>query len=147
MVDLYVETGDKALLRSAVRQWESMTHCKTYLTGAVGSRFIGEAFGDSHELPPDLVYGETRATIGNIMLSWRLLLVTGQSRYADTIERGLRNLFAASTSIMRTSPRVERRRRPRADTPGRAPIDRLAPSRRRPARKGRHRARARGLCP
>ena len=72
MVDLYVETGDKALLRSAVRQWESTTHCKTYLTGAVGSRFIGEAFGDSHELPPDLVYGETRATIGNIMLSWRL---------------------------------------------------------------------------
>lgn len=102
MVDLYVETGDRALLRSAVRQWESMTNSKTYLTGAVGSRFIGEAFGDSYELPPDLVYGETCATIGNIMLSWRLLLVTGQSRYADTIERGLYNLFAASTSIQRT---------------------------------------------
>ena len=103
VVDLYLETGEKALLDAALEQWSSMTATKTYLTGAVGSRFAGEAFGDSYELPPDLAYGETCATIGNMMLSWRLLLATGQSRFADAFERGLYNLFAASTSIERTA--------------------------------------------
>ena len=101
VVDLYLETGEQALLDAALAQWDSMTSTKTYLTGAIGSRFIGEAFGDSYELPPDLAYGETCATIGNIMLSWRLLLATGESRFADAIERALYNLFAASTAIDR----------------------------------------------
>ncbi len=102
VVDVAIETGEDALLTAALRQWESMTATKTYLTGAVGSRFVGEAFGDGYELPPDLAYGETCATIGNIMASWRLLLATGQSRFADAIERALHNLFAASTSVDRT---------------------------------------------
>jgi DUF1680 family protein len=101
VVDVYLETGERALLDAALIQWQSMNATKTYLTGAVGSRFIGEAFGESYELPPDLAYGETCATIGNMMVSWRLLLATGQSRFADAIERGLYNLFAASTSTDR----------------------------------------------
>ena len=101
MVDVYTETGEQALLDAALRQWESLLATKMYLNGAVGSRFEGEAFGDSYELPPDLVYGETCATIASIMVSWRLLLATGQSRFADHIERALYNLFAGSTSVER----------------------------------------------
>ncbi|WP_158862310.1 glycoside hydrolase family 127 protein [Leifsonia sp. AG29] len=101
VVDIAIETGEEALLSAAITQWESMTATKTYLNGAVGSRFIGEAFGDPYELPPDLAYGETCATIGNIMVSWRLLLLTGESRFADAIERALYNLFAASTAVDR----------------------------------------------
>ncbi len=101
IADVYLETGERALLDAAIRQWETMTARKSYLTGAFGSRFEGEAFGDDHELPPDLAYGETCATIGNVMASWRLLLATGESRFADAIERGLYNLFAASTSVER----------------------------------------------
>ena len=63
VVDVYLETGEEALLNSALRQWSSMSATKLYLTGAVGSRFEGESFGDEYELPPDLVYGETCATI------------------------------------------------------------------------------------
>ena len=103
VVDLYIESGDEELLASALRQWESMNSTKTLVTGALGTRFIGEAFGDSFELPPDLVYGETCATIGNVMTAWRLLMVTGESRFADAIERGMYNLVAASTSVERTS--------------------------------------------
>lgn len=135
VVDVYLETGERALLDSAVRQWESMHATKMYLNGAVGSRFEGEAFGDEYELPPDLVYGETCATIGNIMFSWRLLLATGESRYADSIERSLYNLFAASTSVDRlgffyNNPAQRRSKRPaapaderptRADAPGTRP--------------------------
>lgn len=136
VVDLAIETGEDALLQAAITQWESMTATKTYLNGAVGSRFIGEAFGDSYELPPDLAYGETCATIGNIMVSWRLLLLTGESRFADAIERALYNLFAASTSTDRTgffynNPAQRRTaleaapvdtRPDRADAPGTRPV-------------------------
>ncbi len=103
VVDVYIETGEQALLDAALAQWDAMINTKTYLTGAVGSRFVGEAFGESYELPPDLAYGETCATIGNIMVGWRLLLATGESRFADVIERSLYNLFSASTSIDRTA--------------------------------------------
>lgn len=103
VVDVYLETGEQALLDSALRQWTSMTATKLYLTGAVGSRFEGESFGDEHELPPDLVYGETCATIASVMVSWRLLLATGESRFADAIERAVFNLVAASTSIHRNA--------------------------------------------
>jgi uncharacterized protein len=101
VVDVYLETGEQALLSAALRQWESMTATKTYLTGALGSRFEGESFGEEYELPSDLAYGETCATIANIMASWRLLLATGQSRFADAIERALHNLLAASTAVGR----------------------------------------------
>jgi DUF1680 family protein len=64
----------------------------------VGSRHSHEAFGDRFELPPDRAYNETCAAIASIQWSWRLLLATGKSRYADLIERTLYNAFAASTS-------------------------------------------------
>jgi DUF1680 family protein len=124
MVDVYLETGEQALLDSALRQWNSMTATKLYLTGAVGSRFEGEAFGDEYELPPDLVYGETCATIASIMVAWRLLLATGDARFADAMERALYNLVAASTSVQRNAffynnPAQRRAPRPAAPTENR----------------------------
>ena len=64
-----------------------MVSSRTYLTGSLGSRHRDEAFGDAFELPPDRAYGETCAAIGSVMLAWRLLLATGEKRYADLIER------------------------------------------------------------
>jgi DUF1680 family protein len=87
VVDVAVETGDRELLDAAVRRWESMVSSRTYLTGSLGSRHRDEAFGDAFELPPDRAYGETCAAIGSVMLAWRLLLATGDRRYADLIER------------------------------------------------------------
>ncbi len=86
-VDVAVETGDPELLRAVIRRWERMVASKTYLTGALGSRHRDEAFGDPFELPPDRAYAETCAAIGSVMLAWRLLLATGESRFADMIER------------------------------------------------------------
>ena len=99
VTDAYIETGDEGLLAAMTRQWEDMVSRKTYLTGGVGSRHRDEAFGDPYELPPDRAYCETCAAISSIMWSWRLLLATGKSRYADLIERTLYNGFAASTSL------------------------------------------------
>ena len=71
--------------RRCSRQWDDLTSAKTYLTGGVGSRHYGEAIGDPYELPPDRAYCETCASIASIMWNWRMLLVTGESRFADLL--------------------------------------------------------------
>jgi DUF1680 family protein len=98
-VDVAVETGDDKLLAAVVRQWERTVAARTYLTGGMGSRHEGEAFGDDFELPADRAYIETCASIASVMLCWRLLLATGEARFADLAERTLYNVIAASTSL------------------------------------------------
>jgi uncharacterized protein len=99
VTDLYAETGDKALLEAMLSQWDDLVSTKLYLTGGVGSRHYDEAIGDPYELPPDRAYCETCAAIASIMWNWRLLLVTGESRFADLIERTLYNGFLAGHSL------------------------------------------------
>ena len=70
-----------------------MVERKLYLTGGVGGRHQGEAFGQPYELPNDRAYAETCAAIASIMWSWRMLLATGEVKYADLIERTLFNGF------------------------------------------------------
>ena len=98
-LDLYAETGDHGLLSAAAHQWEDMVARRMYLTGGVGTHHKDEAFGDPYELPPDRAYCETCAAIGVVMWSWRLLLATGESRYADLIERVLFKAFCVGTSL------------------------------------------------
>ena len=99
VTDLYAETGDEELLGSVLRQWDDLVSTKTYLTGGVGSRHYDEAIGAPYELPPDRAYCETCAAIASIMWSWRLLLVTGESRFADLLERTLYNGFLSGISL------------------------------------------------
>lgn len=94
-VDHAVDTADDDLLATLERQWEHTVERRTYLTGGMGSRHEGEAFGEDFELPPDRAYCETCAGIASVMFSWRLLLATGKERYADLIERTLYNVVAA----------------------------------------------------
>jgi DUF1680 family protein len=95
-VDVAVETGDDALLEAVVRQWEAAVARRTYLTGGMGSHHTGESFGEDFVLPPDRAYSETCAGVASVMLSWRLLLATGEARFADLIERTLFNVVATS---------------------------------------------------
>jgi len=99
VTDLYAETGDGTLLEAMLSQWDDLVSTKTYLTGGVGSRHYDESIGEPYELPPDRAYCETCASIASIMWSWRLLLVTGESRFADLIERTLYNGFLAGLSL------------------------------------------------
>jgi hypothetical protein len=96
--DVAAETGEQALLDSSRRRWDDMVTAKTYLTGGNGSRHADEGFGDRFELPPDRAYNETCAAIASFQWSWRLLLATGQARYADLMERILYNGFGAAVS-------------------------------------------------
>ncbi len=98
VLDLYLETEDKALLDIQEKMWEDSTYTKMYLTGGIGSRHRDESFGDPFELPNDRAYAETCASIAFYMWNWRLLLATGNKRYADLMEQLSYNLIAGSTS-------------------------------------------------
>jgi uncharacterized protein len=97
--DVYAETGEAELLAAVTRLWGDMTQTRCYLTGGVGSHHTDESFGDPYELPNERAYCETCAAIASIMLSWRLLLITGEARYADLAERTLYNGFLAGVSL------------------------------------------------
>ena len=98
VVDLYLETGEQALFDAMMRQWHDLTAKKLYITAGVGARHEGEAFGEPYELPNDRAYCETCAAIASMMWNWRLLLATGEGRYADLMERTLYNAFLSSVS-------------------------------------------------
>jgi DUF1680 family protein len=95
-IDTAVETADEDLFEAMVDQVDNTIARRTYITGGMGAHHEGESFGADYELPPDRAYSETCAGIGSIMVNYRLLLATGQPKYADLIERTLFNVIAAS---------------------------------------------------
>jgi DUF1680 family protein len=99
MADVYVETGEASLLQALERLWADMVASKTYLTGGIGAHHSDEAFGDPYELPNERSYCETCAAIASIMFSWRMLMITGEAKYADLMERTLYNGFLAGLSL------------------------------------------------
>ena len=99
VADVYVETGDASLLQALERLWAEMVATKTYLTGGIGAHHSDEAFGDPYELPNERSYCETCASIASIMFAWRLLMITGEAKYAELMERTLYNGFLAGLSL------------------------------------------------
>jgi DUF1680 family protein len=97
--DVATELGDEELLQALRQQYAAMDATKTYLTGGLGSRWDGESFGDPYELPPDRAYAESCAAVGGTQWAWRMLLATGDPRYADAAERKLLNGFLAGMSL------------------------------------------------
>lgn len=96
VTDLYLENGDESLLHAMEQLWDSAFGSKMYITGGHGSRHRDESYGDPFELPPDRAYAETCASIAALQWCWRMLLATGQARYAEEMERALLNAIAAS---------------------------------------------------
>lgn len=101
VADVYLETGEQALFDALERQWQDMVTRKMYLTGGVGARggHHAESFGKPYELPNELAYCETCAAIASIMWCWRMLLITGEARYADIAERALYNAVLSGVSL------------------------------------------------
>lgn len=97
--DLATENGDAELRAVTERLWAAMTAAKTHLTGGLGAHHEEEDFGDPYELPNERAYCETCAAIASIQWSWRMALLTGETRYGDLIERTLFNGFLAGVSL------------------------------------------------
>jgi hypothetical protein len=97
--DVYLETGDTTLWDALEKQWANMTERRTYVSGGLGSRYEGEAFGKDYELPNARAYTETCAAIGSVMWNYRMLLATGEARFAQLIEHTLYNAVLPGLSL------------------------------------------------
>ncbi|HET6555695.1 MAG TPA: glycoside hydrolase family 127 protein [Prolixibacteraceae bacterium] len=91
MTDIAVLYKDPAYTQAVDKLWDNIVSKKFYLTGGIGARHDGEAFGDNYELPNLTAYNETCAAIANVYWNYRMFLLHGDSKYMDVLERSLYN--------------------------------------------------------
>jgi DUF1680 family protein len=99
MVDVAAIENDPLYRQAVQKIWDNVVSRKLYLTGAIGARHKGEAFGDDFELPNLEAYGETCASIANVYWNQRMFLQSGDARYIDVLERTLYNAAIAGVSL------------------------------------------------
>ncbi len=99
IADVAALTGESRYVDVIDRIWENIAGKKLYLTGGVGARREGEAFGDDYELPNLTSYCETCAAIGNVYTNYRMFLLHGDSKYYDVLERTLYNGVLSGVSL------------------------------------------------
>lgn len=91
MIDVARESADNSLLDACQKLWNNIVNKKMYITGAIGSTHVGEAFTGNYDLPNDSLYGETCASIGLAMAAKRMLNTEINSKYSDVIEKEIYN--------------------------------------------------------
>jgi uncharacterized protein len=99
MADVAALTGDPQYRRAIDAIWEDVVRKKLYLTGGIGARGAGEAFGEDYELPNLSAYCETCAAIANVYWNFRLFLLHGDAKYVDVLERTLYNGVLSGVSL------------------------------------------------
>ena len=99
MTDVAALQADAAYREAVERLFEDVVSRKLYLTGGLGARHEGEAFGDAFELPNRTAYSETCAAVASVYWNQRMFLLSGDARYVDVLERTLYNGVVAGVSL------------------------------------------------
>ena len=99
IADVAALTQDSDYIKTIDRIWNNIVSRKYYLTGGVGARHAGEAFGADYELPNMTAYNETCAAIAQVYLNERMFLLHGESKYIDCLERTLYNGVISGMSM------------------------------------------------
>jgi hypothetical protein len=99
MADVAALLGDSSYIKAIDTIYENIVSKKYYLTGGVGARHAGEAFGADYELPNLTAYNETCAAISMVYLFERMFLLHGEAKYIDCLERTLYNGVISGMSV------------------------------------------------
>ncbi len=99
MADVAALLGDSSYIKAIDAITENIISKKYYLTGGVGARHAGEAFGADYELPNLTAYNETCAAISMVYLFERMFLLHGDAKYIDCLERTLYNGVISGMSV------------------------------------------------
>jgi DUF1680 family protein len=99
MADVAALTGDAAYVNALDKIWENVAGRKLHITGGIGARGAGEAFGADYELPNLSAYNETCAAVGNDYWNHRLFLLHADAKYIDVMERTLYNGLISGVSL------------------------------------------------
>jgi DUF1680 family protein len=99
MTDIAGMMNDSAYRSAVEKIWDNVVSKKIYITGGLGAKHEGEAFGDNYELPNKTAYNETCAAIGSVYWNNRMFLLTGDAKYIDVLERTLYNGLISGVSL------------------------------------------------
>ena len=116
VADVYAETGDDSLMDCLHAIWDDVVYKKMYVTGGCGALYDGvspygvsyqppfiqkthQAYGRAYQLPNMTAHNETCANIGNLLWNWRMLLLSGDAKYADVMELELYNAILSGISL------------------------------------------------
>jgi DUF1680 family protein len=97
--DVAALTGDQTLIDAVDRLWDNVVDKKTYVTGGVGAKGQGEAFGGNYELPNRTAYCETCANLATCYWNHRMFLLHGDAKYIDLLERAVYNSVISGVSL------------------------------------------------
>lgn len=99
MADVAAETNDQSLVDACKTLFENMAQKRMYVTGGIGSTPKAEMFTYDYDLPNDMVYGETCASVGLVFFMQRMLMLEQNSKYSNVMERALFNTCIAGMSL------------------------------------------------
>lgn len=102
MTDIAAIYKDKKYREAVDKLWNNMVEKKIYVTGGIGAKHDGEAFGANYELPNLTAYNETCAAIGSVYWNNRLFNITGNVKYNDLLERTMYNAVISGISLKGT---------------------------------------------
>lgn len=99
MADVAAYTGDQGYIDALNRLWDDVVVRNMYITGGIGQSAHNEGFTTDYSLPNLTAYCETCASVGMVLWNWRMNQFTGDSKYADVMERSMYNGALAGISL------------------------------------------------
>jgi len=110
--DLFMETGNNTLMTALERLWEDLVEHKLYIHGGTSASYrnygirkdgdiwkameVYESAGLPYQQPNAFGYNETCGQVGNFMWNYRMLMISGDPRYAEIMENEMFNGFLGS---------------------------------------------------
>lgn len=89
--DVAAVTGDAGYVTAMKTIWEDVVYRNMYLTGGIGAQARNEGFGTDYDLPNEMAYSETCASVGMVFWNQKMNMLTGDAKYVDVLERSLYN--------------------------------------------------------
>lgn len=80
MTDLALKTKDESLKKACEELWNNVTQKQMYVTAGIGSMEFGESFSFNYDLPNDLSYTETCASIALVFWANRMLQLEANNK-------------------------------------------------------------------
>jgi DUF1680 family protein len=98
IAEVATATGSSRHAEAADRLFDSMVGERSYETGAVGGRWLGEAAGRRYELPASMSYAESCAAVAATQFSARVHRLGGRVDALDQVELLLHNAVPCGVS-------------------------------------------------
>lgn len=99
MAEVAQRYDDAGLLKACETMFDSVTRRNMYVTGGIGASPLGECFTHDYDLPNTTAYAESCASIALALFAARMLNITRDAKYAETLETAIYNCIACGVSL------------------------------------------------